>query len=307
MLYQSMMKFSSDNLRLTNNLTLMKMNKSIIDLGLASLIFISLISCRSLNRNVSLSQLQDRSSLDMKSVFTNPDISNCETGRNIDGINQSLKNNLWGKNKVKKGVPELCVYKKGNYFGWKWSIPNNASGVIGYPAMHIGQNPFSNIKNIKSGFPVKLASISEFKVDYDFETYVKHHKYNLAFDLWLTNTQFSTKKDIKTEIMIWEDYFDFTSYGKKKGTLITPFGIYTLHTGYLNNPKYGQDWQYIAFVRKSTRNKGMVDINHLLNYLIEENLISGEDFLTSLELGNEIGNSSGMTLVKKFEWELKVK
>ena len=105
--------------------------------------------------------------------------------------------------------------------------------------------------------------------------------------------------------MIWEDYFDFTSYGKKKETIITPFGIYKAHEGYLNNPKYGQDWQYIAFVRQSPRDKGAVDINYLLNYLIKEKMISKDYFLSCLELGNEIGNSSGLTLVKKFEYTLE--
>ena len=252
--------------------------------------------------DVSLAQLQEKSSLDMKAIFSDPETSSCEPGISFDFEDLMLKNNLWGKNKLKKGVPELCIYRNKDHFAWKWKIPTNAKGVIGYPAIQVGQNPFGNINEEKYGFPVNVSKIAQLSIEYDFETYVKDNKFNLAFDIWLTDVQYSTKENIKVEIMIWEDYFDFTSYGKKKETITTPFGVYQVHAGYLKNPKYAQDWQYISFVRQSPRSAGQVDINYLLNYLIDKNMISQDYFLSSFELGNEIGNSSGMTLVKKFEY-----
>ena len=284
-----------------------KLNLSIKTIGICLFMVFSLNSCKTLNSNVSLVQLQERSSLEMRSIFTNPDTTSCDLGFQIYEGEKTLKNNLWGKSKVKKGDPTLCIYKKGELMGWKWDVPDNAKGVIGYPAVQIGQSPFSKINKIKYGFPVEVASITKLVVDYDFETHVKHSKFNLAFDIWLTDSQFSTKENIKTEIMIWEDYFDFTSYGKKIETIITPFGIYKVYAGYLENPKYGQDWQYIAFVRQSPREKGEVDVNHLLNYLINKELIAKEHYMTCFELGNEIGNSSGMTLVKKFDYIIETK
>lgn len=271
-------------------------------LGFGIIILFVVTSCKSLNSHVSLTQLEARSSLDMQSIFSNPESSSCELGFNFDFDDKMLKNNLWGKNKLKNGVPELCIYRNKDHFAWKWKIPTNAKGVIGYPAIQIGQSPFWNIKKEKYGFPVNVSKIAQLSIDYDFETYVKHNKFNLAFDLWLTDVQYSTKENIKVEIMIWEDYFDFKSYGKKLETIITPFGVYKVRAGYLKNPKYAQDWKYIAFVRQQTRSRGTVDVNHFLNYLIDKNMISKDYFLSCLELGNEIGNSSGMTLVKRFEY-----
>ena len=105
--------------------------------------------------------------------------------------------------------------------------------------------------------------------------------------------------------MIWEDYFDFSSYGKVVDKIDTPFGRYKVYEGYLENKKFNQDWVYLAFVREVPRTKGEVDIQYFLSYLVEKGLIQSKYYFASLELGNEIGNSSGLTLVNKFEWSLE--
>lgn len=263
------------------------------------------ISCKTLNRNVSYSELVGQSSIQAKSLFSDPEYQTCSHGARHQLDKVILKNNLWGKSKLKS--PEaaiLCSFSKGGLYGWKWQLANSASGVIGYPALQIGRNPFEKgISNVAT-FPVQVADIEKLPVSYEVETYVKHRKYNLAFDLWLTNDNEYTLENIVTEIMIWEDYFDFTSYGKKRATLITPFGTYDVLEGHLENSKFSQDWQYIAFVRKTPRKKGEIDIAFFLEYLVQNNLISKDHYLTSIEFGNEIGNSSGFTVVHQFDWSL---
>ena len=263
-------------------------------------------SCKTLNSDISYSDLIEKTSPKMQSLMNSPDYSTCYHGEKKHFGDILLKCNLWGKNKIKKGTPHLCVYKKGNLWGWKWDIPHQARGVIGYPAIQVGINPQSKGVDKKAGFPVKVSLIKELKVDYDVETYVKHKKFNLAFDLWLVDSDIGNKR-IEAEIMIWEDYFDFSSYGKKKEVILTPFGSYKVLIGYLKNPKYKQDWMYIAFVRTDPRTQGTVDINYLLNYLVENNLIEKDNFLTTVEFGNEIGNSSGYTMINKFEWSFEIK
>ncbi len=268
----------------------------------------SFTSCKTLNKSITVNELVQKSSPEAQTLFNQPEFKTCKSGDKTKVDKMLLKCNLWGKRKVKKGEPKLCTFKKDKYSGWKWEVPKNASGVIGYPALQIGYSPFGKITKKKNRLPVAISHIKKLEVSYDFETYVKHKKFNLAFDIWLTNKEFSTKENITTEIMIWEDYNSFTSYGKKEETIITPFGVYSVYVGYLKNPNFGQDWQYIAFVRekKQKRSQGEVDVKFFLDYLIKKNLIKKEYFLTTLELGNEIGNSSGFTLVKKFEWKLKI-
>jgi hypothetical protein len=267
-----------------------------------------LSSCATLNKGVTLHELEKKASPEVQLTLANPDFKSCKSGDYQDFGEVVLKNNLWGASKVKKGTPKLCTFKKDNFFGWKWEVPNKASGVIGYPALQLGNSPFRKITTIKNNLPVQISKIENLEVTYDFETKVKHKKFNLAFDIWLTNKQFSTKENIITEIMIWENYNSFTSYGKKQETIITPFGSYAVYVGYLKNPKFGQDWQYIAFVldKNQRRNKATVNVGYFLNYLVKNNLISKKDYLATLELGNEIGNSSGFTVVKDFNWKLDI-
>lgn len=63
-------------------------------------------------------------------------------------------------------------------------------------------------KKGRAGFPLLVSEIGKLNVTYDFETHVKHKKFNLAFDIWLTDIPNADNKNITTEIMIWEDYFD---------------------------------------------------------------------------------------------------
>ena len=264
-------------------------------------------SCKTLNRNLSYDQMVTTASPQAKLLLENPDFSNCNIRFHKDFEDVKLKCNLWGVSKLKSGVPVLCTFKRENDWGWRWEIPENARGVIGFPALEVGRSPWGKDKKDEkiAGFPIEVSKISNLTVDYDVEMYVKHRKYNLAFDLWLTDIEFGDGKNIKTEIMIWEDYFDFSSYGKVKEVIETPFGEYKVHTGYLKNEKFAQDWTYVAFVRTEKRDSGAVDIKYLLNYLVSNEIISEDYYFTSIEFGNEIGNSSGLTLVKKFEWNFE--
>ncbi|MDC8004127.1 hypothetical protein POV27_08690 [Aureisphaera galaxeae] len=275
------------------------------------LVLIGLFSaCKTLNNDVTHEQMvAQKASADARKLVTESDFKTCKEGHREKLENQvTMKNNLWGKTKVKRGNVELCIFKEGENCGWEWKIDNSASGVIGYPALEIGRTPWGGKKRKNSGgFPLLVSEIDALDVSYNFETHVKHRKYNLAFDIWLTDVSQADNKNITTEIMIWEDYFDFSSYGKVIESILTPFGRYKVYKGYLKNDKFAQDWVYIAFVRESPRSEGKVDVKHFMDYLLENEHVSPTDYFASLELGNEIGNSSGITLVKEFEWKLKKK
>ncbi len=270
-------------------------------------VLVLLASCKTLNNKVTHKEMVASASESAKKLVGTPDFKSCEQGHKVIGT-AKLKNNLWGKSKLKKGTAELCTFLKDDLCGWEWKIDNAASGVIGYPALEVGRSPWGGKQRAgNNGFPIPVDDIGTLSVSYDFETLVKHKKYNLAFDIWLTNEEKANKDNITTEIMIWEDYFSFSSYGKIIEEIITPFGVYKVYRGYLENKKFNQDWVYLAFVRKNPRSSGEVDIQYFLDYLVKNKHISGKDYFASVELGNEIGNSSGLTLVKSFDWELKAK
>ncbi len=263
-----------------------------------------LASCKTLNPNLSFPELLENRSETAKNLEKKADDINCELNskRVYDAF--EMNNNLWGKARLKDKEAHLCTYYSEDGFGWKWVVPHNARGVIGYPNIKMGPGPWRNSKEKVHGFPIKIEEINDLKVAYDSEIYVKYKKYNLAFDIWLSSAFQSRQETITTEIMIWEDYFDFKSYGKKVDEITTDFGVYEVMSGYLKNEEFNQDWQYFAFVRKEKRNKGELDIKYLLDYLVQYQKVNPQELVTSVEFGNEIGNSSGFTLIKNYELTL---
>lgn len=268
-------------------------------------VLLSILSCKTpLYSNLKFTEVMDLRSVEAKKLENESDIINCNKNTNHSHSNYLIMNNLWGESKVKKGIVSLCTFSKGDKFGWKWQSPNNAKGVIGFPSIKIGGGPWQNSTEKINDFPVPLDSIKSLAVDYETEIYTKYKTYNLAFDIWLNSTIPAVQENITTEIMVWEDYYDFNSYGKKIDELNTPFGIYNVMSGYLKNDKFNQNWQYYAFVRQVPRQSGQVDIKYLLDYLVENKMVQPSDFATSVEFGNEFGDSSGFTLVKKFNFTL---
>lgn len=263
-----------------------------------------LASCKTLNPNLSFSELLESRSETAKKLENKSSDTNCKLNskRVYDAF--ELNNNLWGESRLKCQEAHLCTYYSEDGFGWKWDVPYNARGVIGYPNIKMGPGPWRSSKEKVHGFPIKIEEITELKVTYDTEIYVKHKKYNLAFDLWLSSEFQSNQNTITTEIMIWEDFFDFRSYGKKVDEITTDFGVYEVMSGYLKNEEFNQDWQYFAFVRKEKRNNGELDVKYLLDYLVKHQKVNPQEFITSVEFGNEIGNSSGFTLIKNYELTL---
>ncbi len=211
-----------------------------------------------------------------------------------------LNNNLWGKAKVRKGAPTLCTYKKGNLVGWEWKVPRQAGGVVGYPAIQVGPGPWGNTE-IKQGFPIKINSVDKLSVEYDADYVLPAKKYNLSFDLWISESLPSSKEKISTEIMIWEDEKRFGSHGKTVDQITTPFGVYEVRKDYLKNEEWGQDWNYIAFLRKDKRNKGTVDLAYLIRYMVKKGWLNPEHYLMSIEFGNEISNNNGFTVLREFK------
>lgn len=267
--------------------------------------FIGFASCKTLHPDLTFEEVMKTRSAQAKALERNSIETNCELNSKKVYDSLELNNNLWGQPRLKGQAASLCTFYSNQGIGWKWELPNNARGVIGYPNIKIGPGPWRNATEKLHGFPIRLDSIQSLEVVYDTEMYVKHKKYNLAFDLWLSSKFQATKETTTTEIMIWEDYFDFKSYGKKVDEVETDFGVYEVMSGYLYNEEYGQDWQYFAFIRKEKRSKGSVDIQFLLNYLIKNQKVNPQDFITSVEFGNEIGNSSGFTLIKDFQLKLQ--
>ena len=64
-------------------------------------------------------------------------------------------------------------------------------------------------------------------------------------------------------------------------------------------------WSYYAFVKKESMLKGNLDINAFLTYLTTNDFISGNDYLASIELGNELLHGEGTTTVHAYSLSIR--
>lgn len=74
-----------------------------------------------------------------------------------------------------------------------------------------------------------------------------------------------------------------------------------MHTGKLNKKDLGLAWTYIAFVRHEKRTSGTVDLLYLLNVLQAMNLIKEAQYLSSVEFGTEVLNSTGRIFINDYQ------
>ena len=99
--------------------------------------------------------------------------------------------------------------------------------------------------------------------------------------------------------MIWLDRFGSLSSGGRWVENIDIDGV--RYSVYLAE-KWGDGWGYIAFVRsKPQSGAGTLDLVQFLSYLRDQNLITGNEYIASIELGNEIVGGSGETILNQFE------
>jgi len=219
-----------------------------------------------------------------------------------------LENNLWNASNLPLGSYSQCVYNyingSNSFFGWQWAFPDDAYGVNAFPQVIYGWKPWSQ-KSTTIELPKKISEISKLKVTYDAEVYRNNGDYNLAFDNWINASSSITPGNIQFEFMIWEETNNLIPFGDYVDTVTTTNGVYEFYQGEPDWEPAGSNWTYIAFKRVEQRQKGTVDVDELLSYLIEQNIVPTDSFLASIELGNEVGNSTGYTIIKEFEVEIE--
>ena len=218
----------------------------------------------------------------------------------------TLHNNQWGLYKIKKGTYQQKIYKADGIVGWDWQVPRKSYGVIGYPMLQIGVDPWAPLAEVEQvNYYQDLTKIQQFDVTYATTLTTSSRKYNLAFDFWLHTDEKVGYENIATEVMIWEDYQKFKPFGQKKGTLVTSSGAYTVYVGDIYKKELRKGWKYIAFVRQQPRTTGTVHVLDFIQYLKSHHYLAHAKYLSSFEFGTEILNASGSIQVHQYRITLQ--
>jgi len=218
-----------------------------------------------------------------------------------------LENNVWGG----PAEPHLqCITLGSGSFGWNLSrlAPSNYDECDCiqpyYPEVIYGKKPWRS-ESTTSSLPVLVDSIKTLEVSLAVSMN-PYEKYNLAFDIWITNGTESSPAHITDELMIWlvwtpnlagENIIDIFNDGQN---------VYQ-HRAYAHwdmiQTSGALTWRYHQFTIAKQGIPPKLNILTFLNHLKKE----GYDlrYLASIELGNEVWSGVGATNVTMLRIDLK--
>jgi hypothetical protein len=230
----------------------------------------------------------------------------------VDGP-YKYENNQWGKKKA-KGKFEQCLLKRTvegrTEVGWTWNWPGHDPSVFAYPEIIFGWKPWSGGKPSDSRFPLKVGDIQHLAMHYTVETEASG-TYNLAPEIWLTRSgQWSAEPNprlITAEIMFWMDYKDGARPAGRVIDEPTIDGIkYELwKADNIGDMGDGKGWVLYSFKSPIIQHQGSISIHTLLRHMIEKQLVRADEYVASVEFGNEVMGGTGTTWVKRFQVEVR--
>ena len=240
----------------------------------------------------------------------------------ISGVDEFLysgayfvQNNMWGI----QGLPAGSYYENsgigpltsGNSISarWNWQFPNGPNEVKGYPAIGFGQKP-GQYSTPGSGLPKQVDSIKSATSSWDTQA-AYTGKGQLTFDLWLTRdgAKYSNfpNTPITHEIMLTVDSFGGYGESRNPGWYFSSTIIDGITYRVWKADNFGLGWRFIVLqmVNPTSMIKGSINFKNIFVYLKSAGLITGQEYLSSIEFGNEMEEGTGDVLVKDFKAEVR--
>ena len=230
--------------------------------------------------------------------------------KHIDFDQYVVLDNTWGKaayNYILETNDSQSIFrekdKKGLWnFGWKWEWPFYKGHVKAYPEVIFGYKPWYPHPTTPL-LPVKVKNLNEIAASYDVEIRATG-KYNLAFDLWITKSSPPSPGSVSREIMIWVNNLNWDAMDDNADKIKSigkvkiegeDYNFYTANFG----------WSYLAFIKTDKNLKGNIKLEKFIKYLVQNGYMSDDEYLASIEFGNEIIEGKGETLVKSYSINMR--
>lgn len=237
--------------------------------------------------------------------------ANCTAWAMVSDGPYRHNNNVWGRDKA-KGKSEQCLLSRNVdgrvERGWTWQWPGFDPSVFAYPEIEFGWKPWSGGKSTDPRFPLRVADVKQLLLNYEVETNATG-SFDLAPEIWLMKGKSSdaaNPKLITTEVMFWMDYAEGARPAGKVIETPTFDGVsYELwKEDKIGESANGQGWMLLSFKSPHVQRKGTISIHTLLDYLVKKQLVNPEEYVASVEFGNEVMGGSGTTWVKRFDVEV---
>ncbi len=220
----------------------------------------------------------------------------------------AVENNMWGKQGI-SGPYYQCT-GIGSLAGdgsvsarWTWDWPSGPSEVKGFPQIIYGQKPGYEPTQ-GTNLPMRVNAISTASSKWSTQSTFTGTG-QLTYDLWLTNDAnrhacFNCAP-ITHEIMVALEPYGGYGLDRNPAWYIEETWIDGIHYKLYKADNFGTiGWRFIVLQSQQARTEGTIDFKPVFAYLKQKGLISGEEYLSSVEFGTEPEEGSGDVLVKSF-------
>lgn len=183
---------------------------------------------------------------------------------------------------------------------FNWSYDNPGGNILAYPELILGYKPWSTAGD---DFLVgRVNQLRELMLTTDIDIRGQTDGFNIAYDLWLTETPKGDHRAITAEVMVWLHPGGFTAAGAPQARLVT--ADFSASVYYLPDMAAGTDqsWAYVAVVIDGGHLDGKINMNVILQSLADKGFIDRSDYLSSVELGAEVQTGVGGYTLNTFEW-----
>ena len=211
-----------------------------------------------------------------------------------------ILNNTWGSSGLGTGTYSVnSVYNPkdltaGTTFAWDYPLSQNFSSIKAYPEVIFGVSPNGdrvNATDTAHVFPLQLDAMTSFTADFDVSFSGNKGFFNVAYDIWLTSKPNGDASTITNEVMVWLHKGDFPPYGQVVGSYSANGQHATIyHTG-----------TYTAVVFDNDVTAGTLDIADILHSLQNMGIVSGKEYLASIELGAEVVSGEGSLTINNLD------
>lgn len=217
-----------------------------------------------------------------------------------------LVNNVWNKDAADGPYKQSIFLESGPNpaFGWTWQWPSAHGPVVSYPEVIYADKPWDAPRPPMPGFPFK-AGTKRMVVDYDISLEATG-VYDLAFEFWPTNDFPGKKENIAGEVMVWiaKGGDKFFPTGVVVGTLDVSGHTFDIYVNKEHTDASGvnsEKWLYMALQSREPILKGPLDFGVIIDYLLEKKMMTKDQWIIGLELGNEVQTGKGKCTVRNYK------
>jgi hypothetical protein len=229
----------------------------------------------------------------------NPNPMTCESAAVVDAGEYQAIMGDWGKGSM-TGWSQcigVSIDANGALVGrWTWDWLNSGGNVKSFPAIVFGQIPSST--STTTSLPEKINNIDTATVSYNISS-THSGTGNLILHMWLTDTQNPTTWGVPPitheVIIVLEVYGDMQpAVPSIKQVLIDEIS-YDLSMG----DSFGMGWRFIVFTRTPyQQGPGNLNLVNYFSIIQKEGFITGNEYLASISIGNEVVSASGKRISK---------